>query len=356
VKRLVALAAAHKAMTAVVLAGLVAGGAIAHAATGSSTTATVTKVVDGDTIDVEYGGASHRVRLLNIDAPESVDPGSPVECLGPEASEWLKQRLAVGTVVRLERDQETRDGYGRELAAVFDGEALINAEIARAGFGIAIAIGNNTKYLTPVEIAQREAQRAGRGLYSTARECTLPAQIEQLEATASTVLSQEPASASALSEFDAYAAELAAVLAAANLLSDLLDGDRRSLPLAAYTTLMSDFRYRVQEIESRLDVATAQNRADRDARDRQLSEEAQRATEEAARAAAEEAARRAAEESAEQRSSSSSDESSSHTSGPPPTQTTAPTRSPGGSGSGSSGYTGCRSYAPGGKTWTPIPC
>ncbi|PRY39333.1 hypothetical protein LY71_1212 [Geodermatophilus tzadiensis] len=31
-------------------------------------------VVDGDTLDVRYDGAEHRVRLLNLDTPESVDP------------------------------------------------------------------------------------------------------------------------------------------------------------------------------------------------------------------------------------------------------------------------------------------
>ena len=39
----------------------------------------VVTVIDGDTIDVELGGRTERVRLLGIDTPESVDPDRPVE-------------------------------------------------------------------------------------------------------------------------------------------------------------------------------------------------------------------------------------------------------------------------------------
>ncbi len=147
VKELLALAGAHKAATALVVGGLVVGGGVSVAAANrTDATATVTKVVDGDTIDVRYGGEEHRVRLLNIDTPESVDPNSPVECLGPEASDWLEQRLPVGTQVRLEHDQERLDKYDRELAAVFVGDDLINAEIARAGLGVAMSVAPNVKF------------------------------------------------------------------------------------------------------------------------------------------------------------------------------------------------------------------
>ena len=50
----------------------------------------VERVVDGDTIEVRMLDKTVRVRLLNIDAPETRDSGQPTECLGPEASEFLK--------------------------------------------------------------------------------------------------------------------------------------------------------------------------------------------------------------------------------------------------------------------------
>ena len=64
-------------------------GSVAVTATAAET-ATVTKIVDGDTIDVLRDGAEVRVRLLNVDTPESVDPDEPVQCLGPESTEFLE--------------------------------------------------------------------------------------------------------------------------------------------------------------------------------------------------------------------------------------------------------------------------
>ena len=44
------------------------------------TTATVTRVVDGDTIEVTTGGQSLKLRYIGIDTPETVDPRRPVGC------------------------------------------------------------------------------------------------------------------------------------------------------------------------------------------------------------------------------------------------------------------------------------
>ena len=70
----------------------------------------VTKVVDGDTIDVEIDGKVERVRLIGINTPETVDPRKPVECFGREASDRAKKVLG-GQSVMLEADatQDERD-------------------------------------------------------------------------------------------------------------------------------------------------------------------------------------------------------------------------------------------------------
>ena len=82
--------------------------------------ATVVGVVDGDTIDVTVDGTEERVRLIGIDTPETVKPGTPVECCGPEAS-GVHQGAAARRARRvyLERDLVARDDYGRLLAYVF---------------------------------------------------------------------------------------------------------------------------------------------------------------------------------------------------------------------------------------------
>ena len=86
-----------------VVAGLVvagAAGASVAVATAADTTGTdrgvVERVVDGDTVDVRLNGAVTRVRLLNVDTPETVDPNRPVQCLGPEASAFLASTLPAG--------------------------------------------------------------------------------------------------------------------------------------------------------------------------------------------------------------------------------------------------------------------
>ena len=97
--------------------------------------AIVKRVVDGDTIIVHYQGKEERVRLIGVDTPETVHPSKPVEYFGKEASGFTKKLLPVGTKVRLEFDHDLRDRYGRLLAYVYVGEALVNAEIIKQGYG-----------------------------------------------------------------------------------------------------------------------------------------------------------------------------------------------------------------------------
>lgn len=141
-------------------------------AAASTGEAVVTGLVDGDTLDVRIDGRVERIRLLNIDTPETVDPDRPVQCLGPEASAFLAARLPVGTPVRLEYDVERTDRYGRTLAAVrtTDG-GLVNADIARAGLGTALVVGPNRRFFDPVYAAQQEAAAGRRGRFSPGLAC-----------------------------------------------------------------------------------------------------------------------------------------------------------------------------------------
>ena len=82
----------------------------------------VTRVVDGDTVKVEVRGVETTVRLVGIDTPETVRPGTPVECFGPAASARTKHLLRPGQAVRLVTDptQDVRDRYGRLLAYLYE--------------------------------------------------------------------------------------------------------------------------------------------------------------------------------------------------------------------------------------------
>jgi micrococcal nuclease len=79
-------------------------------------TVTITRVVDGDTIDISPSveGRS-RVRLIGMDTPEVYFGTQPY---GPEASAFAKQVLD-GEEVGLELDVQKVDPYGRLLAYVY---------------------------------------------------------------------------------------------------------------------------------------------------------------------------------------------------------------------------------------------
>src|SRR5215475_7520007 len=72
--------------------------------------ARVLRVVDGDTIKVRIGGRTERVRYIGIDTPESVKPGTPVQCYAERAAA-ANTALVAGREVRLVRDAEERDKY-----------------------------------------------------------------------------------------------------------------------------------------------------------------------------------------------------------------------------------------------------
>lgn len=140
------------------------GGYARGAAPGQSLTVRVERVVDGDTIEIAVGGGFDDVRLIGVDTPETVKPGAPVECFGPEASEFTHDALEDRTV-RLEFDRERRDAYDRLLAYVYLGERFFNAELVSGGYARTLEIEPNTS--RAAELAQLEARAgaAGRGLW-----------------------------------------------------------------------------------------------------------------------------------------------------------------------------------------------
>lgn len=99
-------------------------------------TATVLRVVDGDTIDIRDDvGGRLRVRVLGIDTPETKRPGYTVGCWGPEATEFATTTM-VGQRVSLEPDptQNRTDRYGRTLAYLVRADGWdYSVEAVRAG-------------------------------------------------------------------------------------------------------------------------------------------------------------------------------------------------------------------------------
>jgi micrococcal nuclease len=154
------------AIAALVVAALALGGGKLVGATRSDP-ARVVRVVDGDTVVVRTGGHEERVRYIGVDTPESVKPGTPVQCFAKAASAANK-RLVEGQEVRLVHDAEARDRYGRTLAYVYrksDG-LFVNAELVRRGYAKPLTIPPNVAHALELRRLAATARRDGRGLWS----------------------------------------------------------------------------------------------------------------------------------------------------------------------------------------------
>lgn len=124
----------------------------------------VTRVVDGDTIEVDYRGSTVDIRLIGVDTPETVHPSEPVECFGPAASRFTTTSLT-GETVRLEFDVERRDHYGRMLAYVWDDGKLFNSALVQRGFATVSTYPPNVRHAGLFVQLEREARENDRGLW-----------------------------------------------------------------------------------------------------------------------------------------------------------------------------------------------
>jgi micrococcal nuclease len=150
-----------------VLAAVAAGGGLLdHGAAhgGRERQATVTRVVDGDTVVLSSLGRS---RLIGIDTPEVY---GDAECYGTEASAFAK-RLLTGRRVRYAAGVEPRDRYGRALVYLWLGDGrLVNELLVANGFARTLEIAPNVRYAARLRLRASEARRSGRGLWAS-RAC-----------------------------------------------------------------------------------------------------------------------------------------------------------------------------------------
>lgn len=132
-----------------------------------SETATVVRVMDGDTIEVSMDGETHRVRYIGIDAPEA---GMP--CASEAAAK--NRELVDGKTVRLEKDVSETDRYGRLLRYVYVGDLMVNAEMVRSGYAQAATYPPDVRYQDLFVRLQQEAQKAGLGCWGAAASPSRP--------------------------------------------------------------------------------------------------------------------------------------------------------------------------------------
>lgn len=125
---------------------------------------TVSRVVDGDTVEVSPAvDGIQDVRLIGVDTPETYGGEEP---LGPQASAFTTGALT-GKRVALEFDEERVDPYGRALAYVWtSGNAMFNSQLLRRGLAQVATFPPNTEYVSQFESIQRQARAENRGIWS----------------------------------------------------------------------------------------------------------------------------------------------------------------------------------------------
>ena len=160
-------------VAAVTAAAAGCGGDDAPASAAAAAEGRVVRVVDGDTAILRLDGDDRRVRLLGVDAPESVTPDRPVECYGPQAAAAARRLMPQGAAVLVATDptQGAEDRFGRLLAEVTAGDAdgTVNVALVRAG-AAEVFRGDGRGRLQPaLRAAEREARNARRGLWGSCR-------------------------------------------------------------------------------------------------------------------------------------------------------------------------------------------
>ncbi len=136
----------------------------------SSSTApppTVVDVVDGDTVKLNYG---RTVRIIGIDSPETVVPGKPVDCWGPEAADFARQTLLNKSVtVVADPTQDRVDSFGRMRSYILlpDGRDF-SVLAAEGGHARAYIYKTPPQHYGAISAAESRARAADLGLWGPA--------------------------------------------------------------------------------------------------------------------------------------------------------------------------------------------
>lgn len=157
-------------------------------ASDSASLVKVTRVIDGDTIEIEGG---KRVRLIGMDTPEIskawpdealVNKSGETGCFGKEAADYAT-KLLDGQMVRLEKDVSEVDRYNRLLRYIYLGDTMVNDKLVRDGYARVYTYPPDVKYKDKFLESERFARENNLGLWSKCASSPSPVPISDNHST-----------------------------------------------------------------------------------------------------------------------------------------------------------------------------
>lgn len=270
-----------KKLTAILGAGALLWGG-AHFISDGDESATVERIIDGDTLDASIQRETVRIRLLNIDTPEIGRDGNPSECFAEEAKQRLAELVPPGTKVHLEYDQERLDKYGRTLAGVFRDDQFVNEQLAREGLGRAMLVEPNSRFYQRIRDAESEPREAGHGIFGAAPDCF--AADSDVQDTIDTLVQESQALSEADLDDDTSIHVARKRIATINRLREQLSDqvNQRDLFYAnELTNLLDETEQQVRSASAQLDETEARvQKLEEERRAKELEAERQRLAEE----------------------------------------------------------------------------
>lgn len=121
--------------------------------------AIVTKIIDGDTIEVNLNGEIVKVRYIGMDAPE------PNRYFGIEAKYQNSYLVPVNTKIIMIKDKSNTDSFGRLLRYVVSGGYFVNDILVRQGYALSVEYKPDTSCTITFDDAEDYAKANKLGMF-----------------------------------------------------------------------------------------------------------------------------------------------------------------------------------------------
>ncbi len=135
------------------------GGSTGGSVDQGGDTAQVTRIIDGDTIDVKLAnGTTERVRYIGMNTPESD------QVCYSEATQ-ANSIFVKDKTVRMVKDVSDRDVYGRLLRYIYVGDLFVNRAMVEQGYAEAVLYEPDHAHYDEFVALEKQAATAKRGCH-----------------------------------------------------------------------------------------------------------------------------------------------------------------------------------------------